>query len=53
MRVHFYSCGRQIALYDDPRPDPEPGEYLGELELSMDELRELELMVAEVAAGSP
>jgi hypothetical protein len=52
MRVHFYSCGSQIALYEHPRPQPEPGDYLGEVELSPEELDELHRMVDEVRLDS-
>jgi hypothetical protein len=48
MRVHFYSHGSKISLYEHPKPEPEPGDYLGEVELSLEEIAELQRMVDEV-----
>jgi hypothetical protein len=47
MLIHFYSYGSKIGLYEDPRPEPGPGRYLGEVELSPAELSELKQMVSE------
>jgi hypothetical protein len=47
MLMHFYSYGSKIGLYEDPRPEPAPGQYLGEVELSPAELSELKQMVSE------
>jgi hypothetical protein len=47
MRVYFYGQGTLIAMYGPPRPEPEPGEFLGELDLSPDELIELHRIAEE------
>jgi hypothetical protein len=47
MRVHFYARGSKVVLYEDPRPQPAPGAYLGEADLSAEELAELHRMVEE------
>jgi hypothetical protein len=48
MRIHFYAQGSMIALYEHPRPRPDPGDYLGEADLTAEELEELHRMVDEV-----
>jgi hypothetical protein len=50
MRVHFYSHGSKISLYEHPKPEPEPGQYLGEVDLSTEEVEELGRMIDEIRA---
>jgi hypothetical protein len=52
MLIHWYDRNGTILLYDEPRPEPAPGQYLGTMEMTAEELHVLDEMIAEVKSSA-
>jgi len=47
MQTYWYEKGTSVLVLDEPRPEREPGRYLGSLEMGAGELELLRVIVDE------
>lgn len=47
MQTYWYEEGTSVLVFDEPRPEPEPGRYLGSLDMGAGELDLLRVIVNE------
>jgi hypothetical protein len=48
--IHVFATASRVVFYDEPRPELPDCEYLGTLDLTADEIRELRAIAREAAA---
>jgi hypothetical protein len=53
MQTYWYEQGSSLLVFDEPRPEPEPGRFLGSLDMGAGELELLRVIADEYRVDGP